>query len=184
VETQQCAKLTGTNRPFGLTIKLSQLVALRRRFQAPQSKTLGKFGQKSVFLTNCSTHSHKSFTRMICTKLCGFAAMPANSVAKLDGPGFVPRTAISRFEPASILQAHQFSGGHTAGVTPVPIPNTEVKPRRADDTARVTVWERRSPPGLIPRAPIPNPNRSPFCFLARSRPRVAGRISTRWRDTN
>src|SRR5450432_2840177 len=33
-------------------------------------------------------------------------------------------------------------------VTPVPIPNTEVKPRRADDTARVTVWERRSSPGL------------------------------------
>ena len=44
--------------------------------------------------------------------------------------------------------ASRVSGGHTAGVTPVPIPNTEVKPRRADDTARVTVWERRSPPGL------------------------------------
>ena len=41
-----------------------------------------------------------------------------------------------------------FPGGHTAGATPVPIPNTEVKPRRADDTARVTVWERRSLPGL------------------------------------
>ncbi len=49
-------------------------------------------------------------------------------------------------DPASAN--HSFPGGHTAGVTPVPIPNTEVKPRRADDTARVTVWERRSPPGL------------------------------------
>jgi hypothetical protein len=39
-------------------------------------------------------------------------------------------------------------GGHAAGVTPVPIPNTVVKPRRADDTALVTVWERRSLPGL------------------------------------
>src|SRR5690348_13565534 len=46
----------------------------------------------------------------------------------------------------------RISGGHTAGVTPVPIPNTEVKPRRADDTARVTVWERRSPPGLKTKA--------------------------------
>ena len=42
----------------------------------------------------------------------------------------------------------QVSGGLTARVTPVPIPNTEVKPRRADDTARATAWERRSPPGL------------------------------------
>ena len=41
-----------------------------------------------------------------------------------------------------------FPGGHTAEATPVPIPNTEVKLRRADDTARVTVWERRSLPGL------------------------------------
>jgi predicted RNase H-like HicB family nuclease len=45
------------------------------------------------------------------------------------------------------------SGGHIAGVTPVPIPNTEVKPRRADDTARVTVWERRSLPGLNLKGP-------------------------------
>src|SRR5271167_1315258 len=43
---------------------------------------------------------------------------------------------------------YEFPGDHTARVTPVPIPNTEVKPRRADDTARVTVWERRSSPGI------------------------------------
>src|SRR6202022_3740902 len=50
----------------------------------------------------------------------------------------------------------QFPGDQTARVTPVPIPNTEVKPRRADDTARVTVWERRSPPGLILEAVLSN----------------------------
>src|SRR5437870_10507865 len=44
-----------------------------------------------------------------------------------------------------------FSGGYVVGVTPVPIPNTEVKPYGADGTARVTVWESRSPPGLIPQ---------------------------------
>ena len=59
-----------------------------------------------------------------------------------------------------------FPGGHAAGVTPVPIPNTEVKPRRADDTARVTVWERRSLPGLIKtKGRCPNGCR-PFRFLA------------------
>ena len=37
----------------------------------------------------------------------------------------------------------QFAGEFTTRVTPVPIPNTEVKPRWADGTARVTVWEIR-----------------------------------------
>ena len=45
--------------------------------------------------------------------------------------------------------ANRFLGGYAEGVTPVPIPNTEVKPLRADDTARVAVWESRSPPGII-----------------------------------
>src|ERR1700674_5278284 len=59
--------------------------------------------------------------------------------------------------------ASSFPGGHTAGVTPVPIPNTEVKPRRADDTARVTVWERRSPPGLKYKSRSEQSGRL-FCF--------------------
>ena len=41
------------------------------------------------------------------------------------------------------------AGDLTAGETPVPIPNTEVKPRRADCTARESVWESRSLPALI-----------------------------------
>ena len=32
------------------------------------------------------------------------------------------------------------------GGTPVPIPNTTVKPREADGTALETVWESRWPP--------------------------------------
>src|SRR4249920_2537633 len=40
-------------------------------------------------------------------------------------------------------------GGNVGGVIPDPIPNSEVKPSRADGTARVTVWESRSPPGLL-----------------------------------
>jgi hypothetical protein len=42
-----------------------------------------------------------------------------------------------------------FSGGCGEGETPVPIPNTAVKPLSADGTARVGVWESRSPPGSI-----------------------------------
>ena len=44
-----------------------------------------------------------------------------------------------------------FVGDHTAGVTPVPIPNTEVKPRWAHGTARETVWESRTSPALNQR---------------------------------
>ena len=38
-------------------------------------------------------------------------------------------------------------GGHTGGAPPVPIPNTEVKPSKADDTAAVRQWESRTLPG-------------------------------------
>ena len=42
----------------------------------------------------------------------------------------------------------QFPGGHRSRVTPVPIPNTEVKPATADGTARAGGWESRSLPGI------------------------------------
>ena len=47
-----------------------------------------------------------------------------------------------------------FFGGHSEGVTPVPIPNTEVKPLSADGTARETWWESRSPPNPFEQAPV------------------------------
>ena len=45
--------------------------------------------------------------------------------------------------------AIQVSGGHSGGVTPVPIPNTEVKPASADGTWGETPWESRSPPEYL-----------------------------------
>ena len=42
-------------------------------------------------------------------------------------------------------------GGNVGGVIPDPIPNSEVKPSRADGTARGTAWESRTPPELILR---------------------------------
>ena len=51
-------------------------------------------------------------------------------------------------------------GGFSEAAPPVPIPNTEVKRLSADDTAWVTGWENRSPPGgnsqqPLSRNPIP-----------------------------
>ena len=43
----------------------------------------------------------------------------------------------------------EFLGDDGEGETPVPIPNTEVKPFSADGTAWVTVWESRTLPRLI-----------------------------------
>src|SRR4029079_9420077 len=43
---------------------------------------------------------------------------------------------------------NRFPGGHRGRVTPVPIPNTEVKPATADGTASAGVWESRSLPGI------------------------------------
>ena len=64
-------------------------------------------------------------------------------------------------EDRDILQFKEFSGSNSARATPVSIPNTEVKTRHADDTARETVWESRSPPDLKKR----NPSSRGFLFL-------------------
>ncbi len=54
-------------------------------------------------------------------------------------------TCLRRFRVLS-----EYAGGHRIRVTPVPIPNTEVKPDTADGTAWETVWESRSLPAVIP----------------------------------
>src|SRR6266540_1274719 len=56
----------------------------------------------------------------------------------------------------------EFPGGHRSRVTPVPIPNTEVKPATADGTARVGAWESRSLPGVIDRSPLVHANQRAF----------------------
>lgn len=62
--------------------------------------------------------------------------------------------------------ANKFPGGHRGGVTPVPIPNTEVKPSTADGTAGAGLWESRSLPG-ISRSPTHHTMRRAFssCLL-------------------
>jgi hypothetical protein len=47
------------------------------------------------------------------------------------------------------IDIYKFSGDFVGRVTPVPIPNTEVKPTGADDTAGLPLWESRKSPDLI-----------------------------------
>ncbi len=49
---------------------------------------------------------------------------------------------------SQVFEMLSFPGGYREGATPVPIPNTEVKPFIADGTARDLVWESRTLPGL------------------------------------
>ena len=75
----------------------------------------------------------------------GNLAVPIYSVVRLRPRWFCSLTLLhDKFRWPSGRE--QVVGDHTAGVPPVPIPNTEVKPRRADCTARVSVWESRSLP--------------------------------------
>jgi hypothetical protein len=46
-----------------------------------------------------------------------------------------------------LIQLKSVPGGLAGGATPVPIPNTEVKPSKADDTAVARQWESRTLPG-------------------------------------
>ena len=55
-------------------------------------------------------------------------------------------------------------GGHAGGVPPVPIPNTEVKPSRAHDTAAARLWESRTLPGYN-KGPLVGTS-GPFLFRA------------------
>src|SRR3954468_11242454 len=54
-----------------------------------------------------------------------------------------------RFPRGSSQRHQQISGDNSGGETPDPIPNSEVKPSRANGTAGETLWESRSSPGNI-----------------------------------
>ena len=65
------------------------------------------------------------------------------------GPALLARAHRGRPGTLSGFQRQRFSGGLTEGATPDPISNSEVKTFRADGTAGETLWESRSPPGII-----------------------------------
>ena len=59
--------------------------------------------------------------------------------------------ALFDFPSSLAKRVDKFSGDFVERVTPVPIPNTEVKPLGADGTAREAAWESRKSPGLFSR---------------------------------
>ena len=82
------------------------------------------------------------YTHSDCCKSKFYAIAEIDSGLRIRDQGLEntsPRT------PASSPQ--EFLGGYAEGVTPVPIPNTEVKPLCADGTWDESPWESRSPPG-------------------------------------
>ena len=48
-----------------------------------------------------------------------------------------------------LFNTFKFAGDYCGGVTPLPIPNREVKTASANDTACASVWESRSSPALF-----------------------------------
>ena len=64
------------------------------------------------------------------------------------------------------LVMREISGDHSGGETPVPIPNTAVKPTSADGTALATGWESRSLPGI---SLLFKPRKGLFCIQKDSR---------------
>ena len=59
-------------------------------------------------------------------------------------------------------------GGHTGGAPPVPIPNTEVKPSKADVTAAARQWESRTLPGYKKKPAGENQQAFLFCIACGS----------------
>jgi hypothetical protein len=67
----------------------------------------------------------------------------------------------------------KFSGDFVGRVTPVPIPNTEVKPAGADGTARETAWESRKSPGLFKESPREHLVLAGFCSIWQTKPQIS-----------
>jgi hypothetical protein len=57
---------------------------------------------------------------------------------------------------------NRFPGGYGGGATPVPIPNTAVKPSCADGTAALPWWESRTLPGIFYRGPVSTSDAGPL----------------------
>ena len=192
MEARQRVKLTSTNRPFGLIIKLSHSVfekvneaafassvrsASRRTCKCqPNLGACMRFacgnavGRRSF----CSGIQHFPQTGALAPEALNFLLAALRppvllSPSRRVAPALCRRLTARKksfevaarilnvFRPSAFdFRLLQVSGDHTARVPPVPIPNTVVKPRRADDTARATVWERRSSPGLNSKAVLSN----------------------------
>jgi hypothetical protein len=78
-------------------------------------------------------------------------------------------SVLQTFTVCDSIKPNTSFGGFSGEVTPVPIPNTEVKLSSADGTAWATVWESRALPDLKNEKPLLG-NEKGFFVLTRSVP--------------
>ena len=146
MDAQRCVQLTDTNQPCGLTI-ISRARCGERRVH---TDCVCAWDENTTVCRILSCRRPRAGAPFFpdCLGRSAFAA--ARRLRRRD-----PRQHTIRLR-RGVPPAGTFPGGHRRGVTPVPIPNTEVKPSTADGTARVTAWESRSLPGLfVTRPPCP-----------------------------
>ena len=82
----------------------------------------------------------------------------------------------------SVFFSLKVFGGNSEEVTPVPIPNTEVKLFSADGTARETVWESKTPPENLVESPVVGNDAGLFYWALP--PEVVVWLSTSQPDSN
>ncbi len=99
------------------------------------------------------------FTSLDSSRVCGQSTIALQNIQSSKSSSFTTKCSgtICRRSPykrrAGGTPDTKFPGGHRSRVTPVPIPNTEVKPATADGTARAGGWESRSLPGINHQSP-------------------------------
>ena len=71
------------------------------------------------------------------------------SISVLIGRAAWPYYSILEMKVFDVSFSHRFPGGFSGGATPDPIPNSVVKPTRADGTSTARYWKSRSPPGSL-----------------------------------
>ena len=126
--------------------RLSREILRRRhgsgfRQQAPGASRASRLSREILRRRHGSGFRQQAPGASRASRLLSASSCRCRSLFRFAGSGFCPAVRDSD-------ATAQVVGDCTAGVTPVPIPNTVVKPCRADCTARVSVWESRSLPAL------------------------------------
>ena len=140
VYAQQCVQQTGTNRP-------------RAWYRYSASRKRPRCGGPSAL---CRTE-RTSRTCAARASLCSLLRSARPNAVPEASCGTSARCARCCVRHGRTQCSHlhrQISGGYGGRATPVPIPNTEVKPASADGTWGQFPWESRSPPEPCERTPV------------------------------
>jgi hypothetical protein len=145
---RQRTELTGTNRSCGLTTYIFRGAELWQA-RPPGESTLFPFDERGRFESRREKVEAVGNRAPIKATLVvvSFAASRRSTSTPTRSAHLTCQAGLIRPDRASHFVVF-FPGGYTEEVTPVPIPNTEVKLFRADGTAGATLWESRTLPGF------------------------------------